>query len=104
MFEKMNEEISKLGVIPVIVIEDAKNAVPLAEALEKAGLKCAEVTFRTDAAEESIRQISEHFPDMLVGAGTVLTKENLSQQRTSTCWIPWKKPRKQWATNRLSYT
>ena len=79
MFEKMNEEISKLGVIPVIVIEDAKNAVPLAEALEKAGLKCAEVTFRTDAAEESIRQISEHFPDMLVGAGTVLTKENVDK-------------------------
>ena len=79
MFEKMNEEITRIGVIPVIVIEDAKDAVPTAEALERAGLKCAEITFRTAAAEESIRQISENFPDMLVGAGTVLTRENVDK-------------------------
>lgn len=79
MFEKMNEEIASLGVIPVIVIDDAENAVPLAESLLKAGLKCAEVTFRTDAAEESIRKISENFPDILVGAGTVLTIENVNK-------------------------
>lgn len=79
MFEKMNEEITKIGVIPVIVIEDSKDAIPTAEALEKAGLRCAEITFRTAAAEESIRLISENFPNMLVGAGTVLTKENVDK-------------------------
>ena len=51
------------------------HAVPLAKALVEGGLPCAEVTFRTEAAEESIRLMAEQFPDMLVGAGTVLTKE-----------------------------
>lgn len=79
MFEQMNEEIRKLGVIPVIVIDDADNAIPLAEALLRAGLKCAEITFRTDAAEESIRRISESCPDILVGAGTVLSIANVQR-------------------------
>lgn len=79
MFEKMNEAIAKIGVIPVIVIENAENAVPTAEALERAGLKCAEITFRTAAAEESIKRITERFPEMLVGAGTVLTIENVDK-------------------------
>ena len=79
MFEKMNEAIAKIGVIPVIVIENAENAVPTAEALERAGLKCAEITFRTAAAEESIKRITERFPEMLVGAGTVLTIENVDR-------------------------
>ena len=52
-------------------------AVPLAKALVEGGLPCAEVTFRTEAAEESIRLMAEQFPDMLVGAGTVLTKEQV---------------------------
>ena len=52
-----------------------QKAEPLAKALCKGGLACAEVTFRTDAAEESIRIMSEKFPEMLVGAGTVLTTE-----------------------------
>lgn len=68
-------EISNIGIIPVIKINDAKKAVPLAKALIDGGLCAAEVTFRTDAAEESIRAISEAFPEMLVGAGTVLTIE-----------------------------
>lgn len=68
-------EISKIGIVPVIALEDAKDAKPLAEALYKGGLPCAEVTFRTDAAEESIRIIAQEYPDMLVGAGTVLTVE-----------------------------
>ena len=50
-------------------------AVPLAQALVEGGLPCAEVTFRTAAAEESIRLMTEKFPEMLVGAGTVLTTE-----------------------------
>ena len=64
-----------IGIIPVIAIDDAEKAVPLAKALVKGGLPAAEVTFRTAAAEEAIRRIAAEVPDMLVGAGTVLTKE-----------------------------
>lgn len=71
----MEKMLEKFGVMPVVVLEDAEDALPLAEALMKGGLPCAEVTFRTDAAEESIRRMAEHFPEMLVGAGTVLTTE-----------------------------
>ena len=69
------EEIEKIRIVPVVVLNDSDKAVPLAEALVKGGLPCAEVTFRTDAAEESIRLISKNCPSMLVGAGTVLTTE-----------------------------
>ena len=71
------EKFQKLGVVPVVVLEDTKDAVPLAKALVEGGLPCAEVTFRTEAAEESIRLMTEQFPEMLVGAGTVLTKEQV---------------------------
>lgn len=67
------EEIKKIGIVPVVVLEDAKDAKPLAAALCEGGLPCAEVTFRTEAAQESIRIMTEKFPQMLVGAGTVLT-------------------------------
>ena len=63
--------------VPVVVLEDTKDAVPLAKALVEGGLPCAEVTFRTEAAEESIRLMTEQFPEMLVGAGTVLTREQV---------------------------
>lgn len=69
------EMIQELGVVPVVVLNDAKDARPLAEALCEGGLPCAEVTFRTEAAEESIRSMTKEFPEMLVGAGTVLTIE-----------------------------
>ncbi len=78
----MNEVLSKLsliGIVPVIKLDNAKDAAPLAAALCKGGLPCAEVTFRTDAAEESIRIISNQFPEMLVGAGTVLTTEQVDR-------------------------
>lgn len=78
----MNEVLnrfSQIGIIPVVVLDDAKNAAPLGEALIKGGLPCAEVTFRTDAAEESIKIMAEQFPDMLVGAGTVLTIEQVDR-------------------------
>ena len=75
--EDITESFEKLGVVPVVVLEDAKDAVPLATALVKGGLPCAEVTFRTEAAEESIRLMMERFPKMLVGAGTVLTVEQV---------------------------
>ena len=73
------EKIGKIGIVPVVKLDDAKDAVPLANALIKGGLPCAEVTFRTDAAEEAIRLISEKFPEMLVGAGTVLTTEQVDR-------------------------
>ncbi len=64
----------QIGIIPVVVLDDAKDAKPLGEALVKGGLPAAEVTFRTDAAEESIRIMSK-VEGLLVGAGTVLTIE-----------------------------
>ncbi len=73
------EQFQKLGIIPVVVIDDAKDAVPLAKALCEGGLPVAEVTFRTDAAEEAIRQMAEAYPEMLVGAGTVLTTEQVDR-------------------------
>lgn len=69
------EKIQKLGIVPVVVLNDAADAEPVAKALCEGGLPVAEVTFRTDAAEESIRIMKEKFPEMLVGAGTVLTTE-----------------------------
>ena len=63
---KVLEEIKKIGIVPVVVLDDAKDAEPLAKALCEGGLPCAEVTFRTEAAEESIRIISEKYPEMLV--------------------------------------
>lgn len=69
------EKIQKLGIVPVVVLDSVDDAEPVARALCEGGLPVAEVTFRTDAAEESIRIMTEKFPDMLVGAGTVLTCE-----------------------------
>lgn len=69
----LEQQFYHYGVVPVVVLEDAKNALPLAKALTESGLPCAEVTFRTDAAEESIRLMCSEYPDMAVGAGTVLT-------------------------------
>ena len=68
----MIKQFRKYGVIPVVVIENVEDAIPVADALVEGGLPCAEVTFRTEAAEESIRLMHEKYPDMLVGAGTVL--------------------------------
>ena len=75
----LEERFYDYAVVPVVVLNDAVDAIPLADALIKGGLPCAEVTFRTDAAEESIRRICESFPDMLVGAGTVLTTEQVER-------------------------
>ena len=76
---KVLEEFSKIGIIPVIALDHVEDAAPLAKALCDGGLPCAEVTFRTAAAEESIRIMSEQFPEMLVGAGTVLTTEQVDR-------------------------
>ena len=75
----IEEQFHEFGVVPVVVLEDAEDALPLAEALTEGGLPCAEVTFRTEAAEASIRLMSEKYPEMLVGAGTVLTIEQVDR-------------------------
>ena len=77
------EQFYGYGVVPVVVLEDVKDALPLAAALVEGGLPCAEVTFRTEAAEESIRLMSEKYPEMLVGAGTVLTIEQVDRAVTA---------------------
>ena len=74
----MNEvlqRLSRTGIVPVIAIDDAEKAVPLARALTAGGLPAAEVTFRTAAGEEAIRRIARECPEVLVGAGTVLNLE-----------------------------
>ena len=73
------EQIGKTGIVPVVVLNNASDAEPLANALIKGGLPCAEVTFRTAAAEESIKIMATKFPEMFVGAGTVLTTEQVDR-------------------------
>ncbi len=78
----MNEvlkQFQKLGIIPVVKIDDAKDAVPLAKALCDGGLPVAEVTFRTSAAKDAIAAMTKAFPEMLVGAGTVLTTQQVDE-------------------------
>ncbi len=78
----MNDTLKKIGetgIVPVVVLNRVEDAEPLAGALITGGLPCAEVTFRTDAAEESIRAIARKFPDMFVGAGTVLNIEQVDR-------------------------
>lgn len=75
--DEILKRVYELGIVPVIAINDVEKAVPLAKALCKGGLAAAEITFRTDCAAEAIRKIREEVPDMLVGAGTVLTKEQV---------------------------
>ena len=78
----MNEVLEKLGqygIVPVVVLNDSKDAAPLADALCDGGLACAEVTFRTETAADSIRIMTEKHPEMLVGAGTVLTTKQVDE-------------------------
>ena len=71
--------LGELGVFPVVKINDADHALPMAEALLKGNMPCAEVTFRTKAAEESIRRIASMESGMLVGAGTILSISQAEQ-------------------------
>lgn len=77
--KSLEEQFYECAVVPVVVLNDAKDALPLADALIKGGLPCAEITFRTEAAEESIRLMCEKYPEMLVGAGTVLTIDQVDR-------------------------
>ena len=75
----MMEKLSLAGLVPVIKVEDAADAVPLCRALAKGGLPVAEITFRSEAAEEAIRRVHEELPEVMLGAGTVLTKEQVDR-------------------------
>ncbi|WBA19373.1 bifunctional 4-hydroxy-2-oxoglutarate aldolase/2-dehydro-3-deoxy-phosphogluconate aldolase [Salinivibrio kushneri] len=70
---ELNQRLKAIRIVPVIAINNADDAVPLAKTLVDNGLPCAEVTFRTDAAARAIRLMRDAYPDMLIGAGTVLT-------------------------------
>ena len=63
------------GIVPVVKIDDAEKAVPLAKAMIDGGINSAEITFRTAAAEEAIRKVTAAFPKMVVGAGTVINPQ-----------------------------
>jgi len=79
----MNPDLSRClqacRLVPVVVIEDAGQAVDLSRALLEAGLGVIEITFRTDAAEESVRRIAKEYPEMLVGAGTLLNADQVQR-------------------------
>lgn len=78
----MNEvlkKIHKIGIVPVVVVDHPEDAIPLAKALCEGGLPCAEVTFRTAAAREAIQLMTQNYPEMLVGAGTVLSIDQVDQ-------------------------
>ncbi len=79
------DKIYGIGIVPVIAINDADKAVPLAKALVAGGLPVAEVTFRTEAAEQAIKNIVKEVPEMLVGAGTVLTKDQVDRAKAAGC-------------------
>lgn len=82
----MNEilqQLGKIGIIPVVALHDAKKAIPLGQALLDGGLPCAEITFRTAAAAEAIQKMSTAHPDILVGAGTVLTVAQAQEAKAS---------------------
>lgn len=73
------QALGKLALVPVVQIENSTDALDLGKALLEGGLPCAEITFRTDAAETSIKAIAENLPDILLGAGTILTTEQAAK-------------------------
>ncbi|WP_089139514.1 bifunctional 4-hydroxy-2-oxoglutarate aldolase/2-dehydro-3-deoxy-phosphogluconate aldolase [Vibrio rumoiensis] len=75
----LNQRLSKIKVVPVIAIHDADKAVKLAQVLVENGLPCAEVTFRTPAAAQAIKNMRAAYPDMLIGSGTVLTAKQVDE-------------------------
>ena len=74
---KIQDQLSEIGIIPVIKLNNTENAVPLARALIAGGVPAAEITFRAEGAEKAIKTIRENFPEILAGAGTVLTMEQV---------------------------
>jgi len=76
--ETIRERLQRAGLLPVITIRDAEDAVPVAEALSEGGLPCAEFTFRTEATVEALRNVSREHPEMLLGAGTVIRPDQVA--------------------------
>lgn len=77
--DKVFEQIGLIGIVPVVTIHHAEDAVPLAKSLVNSGLPCVEVTFRTDAAKEAISRISKAAIPMLIGAGTVQSVDQVKE-------------------------
>ena len=77
--QELTDTLKDLRLVPVIALEDEESAVPLGEALLDGGLPLAEITFRTDAAEAAMKRLSKELPDLLLGAGTVLTTEQIDR-------------------------
>jgi len=75
----IQEKLTDIKLVPVIKLDRVSDAEPLAEALIEGGLPVMEITFRTDAAEESIRRVSKSFPDVITGAGTVITLDQVKR-------------------------
>ncbi|HAS3150578.1 bifunctional 4-hydroxy-2-oxoglutarate aldolase/2-dehydro-3-deoxy-phosphogluconate aldolase [Vibrio cholerae] len=75
----IEQRLRAIKIVPVIAINDVAHALPLAKVLVENGLPCAEVTFRTEAAAESIRIMREAYPELLIGAGTVLTSAQVDE-------------------------
>ena len=75
----LNEQLKRLKIVPIIALNDAEQAVPLAKVLIENGLPVAEITFRTPAAAQAIRNMRDAYPEMLIGAGTVLNAEQVDQ-------------------------
>jgi 2-dehydro-3-deoxyphosphogluconate aldolase/(4S)-4-hydroxy-2-oxoglutarate aldolase len=74
-----SQKISSIGIVPVIRIEDVSKAADLGKALCDGGIPCAEITFRAAGADQAIKAMSEALPEMLIGAGTVLTTEQVDR-------------------------
>ena len=90
--ERKSDLVEKLfgyGVIPVVSLSRSEQAVPLAESLVAGGLPCAEITFRTAAAASAIAQIRQRVPEVLLGAGTVLTLEQLDAALDAGADVPY---------------
>jgi len=77
------EKLTAAGIVPVVTIDNAEDAIPLAKAVLAGGLNCIEITFRTKAAAEAISLITKTYPDMIVGAGTILTAEQVDKAVSS---------------------
>ena len=77
--EQLIQKMREIAVIPVAVFDDAADALPAAKALKEGGLPAIEITFRTAAAADAIALIKKELPDMLIGAGTVLTPEQVKK-------------------------
>lgn len=77
--EEISKQIHQFGIVPVVKIDRPADALPLVQALAAGGLPLAEITFRTEAAEEAIRLVAQQLPDVLLGAGTVLTTQQVDR-------------------------